>query len=201
LPDHRIELLRQRLALHLPTQILPAAGTVRASVALLVRPGDTDLELLLIKRTEFVGDPWSGHMAFPGGRFEPQDADGVATAVRETREEVGVDVQSTGALIGALDPTQPRAGVSLIVFPYVFAVPPETTATPNCEVQLTVWIPLRTLLRPEATIEYMHHNGDGQPLRFPAFGYRGHTIWGLTHRILSQFLSLAEPQLPPGGSA
>lgn len=164
-------------------------------MALLVRPEPTDLELLLIKRTIRPGDPWSGHMAFPGGRRDPGDADDVATAVRETREEVGIDVAANDALLGVLDVVRPRAGAPPVtVSPYVFSVPPETRSTPNDdEVELTVWIPLRELLVPGAATEYLHRVGGDRDLRFPAFGYRGYVIWGLTHRILSRFLELAAP--------
>ena len=72
-------------------------------MAAILRPGDPEPEVLLIRRAEKVGDPWSGHMAFPGGRADPRDPDLRATAVRETREEVGLDLENDAELIGILD--------------------------------------------------------------------------------------------------
>ncbi len=188
----RIAALRQRLRAYEPVRVPLSEGSPRAAVALVVRPAHDDLELLLIQRTSRAGDPWSGHMAFPGGRSEPGDIDPLATAIREAREEVAVDLQASGTLLGALDDTHPRMSpVRIVVSPYVFSVPASTLAIPNHEVDATVWIPLRQLLLPAATTEHLLERQPGETLRFPALTYEGYVIWGLTHRILSQFLSLA----------
>src|SRR5262245_28580055 len=71
------------------------ADMLHASVALIVR-GRADLGVLLIKRAKREGDPWSGHMALPGGRRDPKDASLIETAAREAREETGVDLESIG---------------------------------------------------------------------------------------------------------
>lgn len=55
-----------------------------------------DPEVLFIKRAGRAGDRWSGHTALPGGKRDPQDADDVAAAIRETREEVGLDLTARG---------------------------------------------------------------------------------------------------------
>lgn len=192
--DPRIAALRRRLA-HFPaTAIPPRPEVTRAAVALVVRPEAADLELLLIKRSAFVGDPWSGHMAFPGGRSDPEDASVLVTAMRETREEVLIDLATHGTLLGRLDDVQPgNQTVRIVVSPFIFAVPPGSAAAPSHEVAATVWIPMRELLHPGAVIEYLHEYGGTSPLRFPALGFGEYVIWGLTHRILTQFLELAAP--------
>jgi len=70
----------------------PAQG--RAAVAIVVREGTDGPQVLLIRRADHPGDAWSGHMAFPGGREDPQDENLLATAIRETLEEVGLDPAS-----------------------------------------------------------------------------------------------------------
>jgi len=170
-----------------------APGLSRASVALVVRPEGDDLEILLIKRAPRTGDPWSGHMALPGGRQDLSDADPLVTATRETLEEVGIDLLGIGRHLGALDEVQPfGAGVPPIaISPFTFAVPASTGFVPNAEVADAMWVPLAALASPAARAEYLHYFADGRFLRFPALAHRGETIWGLTYRILSQFMALA----------
>lgn len=160
-------------------------------MALLVRPAPHDLEILLIQRPLSERDPWSGHMALPGGRREG-DEDALTTAIRETREEVGVDLERDGMLIGRLDEVSPsRGGPQIAVAPFVFAVPPETAVVPDpAEVADTVWIPIRHLADPASAAEHLYLLPGGESLRFPALAYHGYVIWGLTHRMLIQFLGI-----------
>jgi 8-oxo-dGTP pyrophosphatase MutT (NUDIX family) len=132
-------------------------------------------------------------MALPGGRQDPTDVDPLETAMRETWEEVGIDLRDLGHHLGPLDEVQPLgAGIPPIaISPYSFVVPATTTARPNVEVAAAMWVPLAELADPAARAEYLHHFADGRSLRFPALACRGETIWGLTYRILSQFLALA----------
>jgi 8-oxo-dGTP pyrophosphatase MutT (NUDIX family) len=191
--------LRRELTLRTPFVGTVASDCPRASVALIVRPGDPGLELLLIRRAERAGDPWSGHMALPGGRAEPGDTDAVHTAIRESREEVGVSLDRR-SLIGRLDDVQPISGAPRIaVSAWVFATGAGTATRTNHEVDLTLWVPVRDLLHPAARREYLHALEEGEPLRFPAFGYDEYVIWGLTHRILTQFLDIARVTVPGPG--
>ena len=202
--DRRCLALAEALAAHEPALYdgAPVASTtppVLASVALVVRPRPADLELLLIKRAVFAGDPWSGHMAFPGGRRDPADSSSLETALRETREEVGVDLRGAGMLLGRLDDVQPRSGAPpVVVTPYVFAVGPETETRPNAEVDRAIWAPLRHLADPEAEVEYLHALTGGASLRFPAIGFQEHVIWGITHRIILQFLDISRDRAEQG---
>jgi 8-oxo-dGTP pyrophosphatase MutT (NUDIX family) len=189
--DHRIRTLHLALAEH-PPRLLAADEVVsRASVALLVRPTAADIEILLIRRPLSADDPWSGHMALPGGRRRG-DEDPLTTAIRETREEVGVDLLAEGILIGRLDEVRPsRGGPQIAVAPFVFAVPTEVALAPDPrEVAGTVWIPLFHLTDPTAAAEHLHPLPDGGHVRFPAFAYHQHVIWGLTYRMLIQFLGI-----------
>ena len=190
--DHRIEGLARAIAARPPRRAEVPAHEPAASVALLVRPAHDGPELLLIRRAEREGDPWSGHMALPGGRASAADADAAATAARETREEVGIDLERAGRLLGPLDVLMPMSGRAprITVSPFVFAVPSGTEAEPNEEVALAIWVPLVELAEPGATTEYLYEMGDGTTRSFPAYGARGHVVWGMTHRILTGFLEL-----------
>jgi 8-oxo-dGTP pyrophosphatase MutT (NUDIX family) len=102
---------------------------VQASVALVLRAREP-LDLLLIKRAKSERDPWSGHMALPGGRRDESDGDLLRTAVRETLEETGLDLQRAGKPLGRLDdgaPSSPRLP-ELTITPYVFGVSPDAEA-------------------------------------------------------------------------
>lgn len=189
--DRLIDALQAALASRPPWRAPPGSGS-RAAVALLLRAGDAGLELLLIRRAEREGDPWSGHMALPGGRRQADDADMAATAARETREEVGIDVGASGKLLGELDELAPRSAriPGIVVSPFVYHVRADAEPVPNHEVQAALWVPVGELLHPDAATEYLHPVADGSSLAFPAYDARGSVVWGITHRILAGFLEL-----------
>jgi len=190
--DPRIRALHAALEGRRPRLIEARPGVANASVTLVVRPTDADLQILLIERSRSERDPWSGHMALPGGRREEEEG-ALETAIRETREEVGIDLLSGGLSIGRLDDVQPNpGGPQIAVSPFVFVVAPgvEPRADP-AEVAGTIWIPLGHLADPASAAEHLHVLPDGNRLRFPAISYHGHIIWGLTHRMLIQFLGIA----------
>lgn len=190
--DPRIAALARALAARAFAEPPDEPAMPRAAVAVLLRPGDEGPELLLIRRAERAGDPWSGHVALPGGREQPEDAAPHATAARETREEVGIDVWAIGRMLGALEPVWPQSARAprIVVRPFVFLVDAEAEAAPNEEVDAAVWIPLRELQEPGAVTEHMLEIEGIEPMRFPAFDARGYVVWGLTHRILTHFLEL-----------
>jgi 8-oxo-dGTP pyrophosphatase MutT (NUDIX family) len=167
-------------------------GIARASVSLLLRPAPDDLEILLIERPRSATDPWSGHMALPGGRWEHNEL-ALDAAVRETMEEVGIDLLREGMQIGRLDDVKPdRGGPQIAVSPFVFVVSERAEPMPNeREVASTVWIPLDHLASPGSAAEHLHVLPGGTRLRFPAIAYHRHVIWGLTYRMLIQFLGVA----------
>lgn len=166
-------------------------GDERAAVALIFAGGDRHVGL--IRRAERRGDPWSGHMALPGGKREPSDTTLLATAIRETREEIGLAL-SEDQYFGRL-PTLTTLGVGLrsglAVAPFLFEI--DRVVHPNHrseEVAELVWAPLDEL-RSEARRSRHRLEVGGAPLEFPAIDFDGRLIWGLTHRILTDVLELA----------
>jgi 8-oxo-dGTP pyrophosphatase MutT (NUDIX family) len=166
-------------------------GAREAAVALLLRSHE-ELELLLIKRAEHEADPWSGHVALPGGRRDDRDDDLLHTAIRETAEEVGITTSRDLQLIGALDEVSPRNPQlpPLIIAPFVFAVPPETTPIIDTrEVEAAIWVPV-SALRNEGAASEILITMEGGSRAFPSLHFGEYVIWGLTHRILTQFLEI-----------
>ncbi len=185
-----VERLRTILAGRAPAHI-EDEGAKQAAVAVILRlvAGD-EVELLLIRRAERPGDHWSGHMAFPGGRAEPEDADLRATAARETREEVGLDLDLHGELLGPLDQQWPRTGRGLVVSPWVWLLKaPDVALTPNAEVAQAIWTPLGPMLRGETRTEYPFR-WNGMDVRLPGYKVEEHTVWGMTHRMLDSLFEL-----------
>lgn len=189
LNDPRISQLRRTFESRPASAAHRAPDQREAAVALLVRPRQT-LEVLLIRRSELHGDPWSGHIALPGGRRAGSDRDLLATACRETLEEVGIPVHRIGTFLGALDEVAPasRRIPRILVAPFVLGVPADTRAIPDPrEVQAAFWVPVEALRDRNAASEILV-DGDAGPLRFPSLTYEDYVIWGLTYRILEQFL-------------
>lgn len=171
------------------------AGGRRAAVVLVLRARTLEaVELLMIKRATYAGDPWSGHFALPGGRQEPGETI-EQTAVRETREETALDLSRSGAILGRLDDVQPRtvALPRLVITPFVGVVAGDGSLTLSDEVAEAFWIPVDALRAPEATREAVLELTGG-PRRVPTFQHGGRTIWGLTERILRQFLALTSTE-------
>jgi 8-oxo-dGTP pyrophosphatase MutT (NUDIX family) len=171
------------------------AGTpaARAAVAMVLRDRGDDTDVLLIHRATRDGDPWSGHMALPGGRHDPRDRDIIHTAARETLEEVGIDIERTGELIGRLDELHAVARhrpLDLVISPTVWHLQQPVDITPHPrEVADALWVPLSHLCSADGRGLYQR-TLDGVASEYPAFIYTGHTIWGLTHRILDSFLDV-----------
>lgn len=192
--DRRFGVMSEALASRASERNAPRAQIgerLETAVSVVVRARD-DLDFLLIKRATSERDPWSGHMALPGGRREPTDSGLLQTAERETLEETGVDLQRVGFPLGRLSdvatsgPHLPK----LLIAPYVFGVPADTEAlVASHEVERVYWIPLDTL-RSADTLTSVEIPLPGGPRMFPSYNVVGEHIWGLTHRILAHFLEV-----------
>ena len=190
-----LENIRNSVRNFKPTEVTPNKKTRQAAVAIIIREIKNSPEILFIKRAEKTGDPWSGHMAFPGGHKEPEDADLRQAAERETIEEIGLDL-SVGRYIGGLDheAAQPRGRVlNMLIAPHVFEIFDEVTFAINYEVDEVVWASLDDL-----TSNRLHDTEtmpmSGSPTIFNGYRLRGgHFVWGLTYRILKSFFTTVDP--------
>jgi 8-oxo-dGTP pyrophosphatase MutT (NUDIX family) len=153
-----------------------------AAVALLLVL-DRDLEILLVERVNSPKDPWSGHMAFPGGKRSPHDKTLKDTLVREVAEEVGITVEDH-QILGVLQPfiSPPRPGMKIL--PFVVRLDAKPTIILNTkELQSFVWVSVNRL--PACKGRAQTPFGE-----FPAYIIGEYVVWGLTYRILSHFLTL-----------
>lgn len=170
----------------------------RAAVALIYRKvEDGRVELLFIQRARREGDPWSGDMAFPGGRMQPEDATPRTTAERETLEETGINLISHGRFQARLSDLITRRHSRwrpMVVTPYVYEWRGPKAVSMNHEVERVVWIPLDYLAARE--------NQDSLPwrtplrtLNMPCCRYQGYCIWGLSYSMLQELLTLVPTHL------
>ncbi len=199
-----LNLIRRRLNDHEPESFAPGNNTREAAVAVilrdvLLRGNGHDTEMLFIKRSEKKGDPWSGHMAFPGGHRDPVDTDLKAAAIRETFEEIGLDL-SHADYLGPLDQQRamPRGRpLNMLIAPHVFELEGDPDFSANYEVDEVVW----TSLKPMVTGEC--HDTEtklmaGKPTIFNGYRLeRGHFVWGLTYRMVKSFFSMLDPAWEP----
>lgn len=145
-----------------------------------------------MKRVERVGDPWSGHISLPGGRHDPRDPDLLATAIRETHEELGIDL-SGARLLGRLPALSPLmsdpAGIEVTSF--VFLTHAAVEPQPGPEAESAFWLPIELAASGALNDTYTY---PGTTRTFPSWRYESHAIWGLTWRILGDLLALAQTE-------
>jgi 8-oxo-dGTP pyrophosphatase MutT (NUDIX family) len=191
-PD--IAKLQSVLKSHKAARAESEEGVRRAAVALIFRAGESGTpELLFIRRADYPADPWSGQVAFPGGREETGDVNLANTAIRETREETGLDLDHDGTVIGMLDDLRPTTArlPAIIVRPYVVLLKRLQELLLSDEVAMAFWVPLESLRQGESWRDTTVL-ARGVQMNRRAFHHQGQIIWGMTERILAQLLALLE---------
>lgn len=181
-----VDTLRAALARDLASEGAEAGGV--AAVAAVLRRGPSGAELLLIERAKRDGDPWSGHMALPGGRRDPCDKSLLETALRETREEIDLDLAQHADLVGRLVDADivPRGDHAAgWIRPFVFVLrAPDVALQPSpAEVKAVVWAPLQSILdgAHDTTIDWQR---DSASMTFPGWSVEGRVVWGLTYKMM-----------------
>jgi 8-oxo-dGTP pyrophosphatase MutT (NUDIX family) len=196
-----LDQIRTSLSRHSP-QSLAREGQTEAAVALVLAGAGRDLSLCFIRRAEFEGDPWSGHMALPGGRASPEDPSPRVVAERETFEEVGLALEPEHWL-GSLSDVLVRLGGGdrrMIVSPSVYHLGEEPPPFTICEAEVAeaYWIPLSYLWDPKnaSHMKWEHESVKGARLLYPAIRFGDAAIWGLTFRVLTLFSDVLATPLP-----
>lgn len=160
----------------------------RAAVAVILRKSGDCFAVLAVKRAQDAKDPWSGHIALPGGRMEAQDSTVIDTAIREALEEIGVDLERAAKPITILPPQSPRNLPTLKVYPVVFMLTEEIEVSKGDEVEEYYWIPLASLVKVTTTVKLSSR----YEKLVEAFLYerleKTIVIWGLTMRILDSLI-------------
>lgn len=188
-PPTHADVLRS-VAGHRPALRPEPPGRAAAATALVLADVPGGPQVLFIERAEREGDRWSGQMALPGGRRDPEDDDLAATAVRETAEETGLVLP--GDPVGRLDDLVPPMGEGLVAtFVHTVQGVPATVPEPG-EVQTCVWIPLAHLLDRNNAVRYRY----GAVGPFAGIRYDRFTVWGLTLRTLTNFAATLGRELP-----
>jgi len=163
-----------------------------AAVALLLKREGRGLQLLLVRRAVNPSDPWSGDMAFPGGRRHPGDRSLRETAIRETMEETGVDLRCH-RLLGTMDVSTSAVAPELTILPFVFLCVGTPDVSLSGELSYYLWVPLDRLRRSRGRARV--HKGEA-----PAYILNGEVVWGLTYRMLENLLRLLEAACGKAGA-
>lgn len=176
-PNNLIEKLTRQLA----TQ---SSGNAQAAVAILVKPKKNDIEFFLVKRAEVDDDPWSGDMAFPGGKKNLQDQTVVDTAVREVLEETSIDLTEKN-VIGFMEPIYSAVRKTLAVQPVVYLFDDYPPVELNYELTKYIWASLSEIRSGKTQAAVKGWEGS-------VYQVQGETVWGLTFRMLEKILKLLE---------
>jgi len=147
-----------------------------------------EYHVVFTKRTDTLKHH-KGQIAFPGGAFEPADGDLLATALRESYEEVGLQ-PSHVSLLGRLDDLA-TFSTNYTISPFVGLIPYPYPFRPNpLEVAVIFDVPLAVLADPRVGRCYIRGRDDGATIEDYEYHIDGHVIWGATARIVRHFLAL-----------
>ena len=191
-----IEEVATRLAQTKPV-LSTAMHSLRAAVALVLREANGDLEALFIRRAEHEGDPWSGHLAFPGGRIDPTDTGPRMAAERETIEELELDLTHS-RLLGQLSDV-PGHAESICVSAFVYALDGDPVLKPNHEIRSAFWSPLAYLTDParqaQRDFSYLERS---MPLPTVRLLEDEHApvLWGITYKFMDEFMRRVARPIP-----
>jgi 8-oxo-dGTP pyrophosphatase MutT (NUDIX family) len=194
-----IEQIREPLSRHQPTLVAHEPAHAEAAVALVLAGVGEELSLCAIRRAEHPDDPWSGHMALPGGRASAADPGPRAVAERETLEEVGIALGEShwiGPLSQVLVRLRDENDGRMVLSPFVYYLGEELVPfAASDEVAEAFWIPLSHLWDPRNASRMKWEHG-GARLLLPAIRFRDSAIWGLTLRVLTLFSDVLDAPLP-----
>ncbi len=171
--------------------------SLRAAVALVLRERAGDLEALFIRRAEHEGDPWSGHLAFPGGRIDPTDTGPRMAAERETLEELELDL-SVSRLLGQLSDV-PGHAESICVSAFVYALDGDPILKPNHEIREAFWSPLGHMTDADRQAP-KHFTYLDRSMALPTVRLlddpQAPVLWGITYKFMDEFMQKIGRPIP-----
>lgn len=171
-----------------PLGLGPCNQRLAAVLAIIAPQRGQGDAVLLIERSVHPADPHSGQLALPGGRYEIDDKDLLQTALRETREEVGIDVAGQ-QVTGTLRLVDTTTGYQ--VLPYVARLAHTVSLRPSAdEVADAFWLPIDWLSAPghRQWQDYQHANMP-EPVRLPFYDLNdGRRLWGATAVMLTDLI-------------
>ena len=170
---------------------------MEAAVALVLREVDGDLEALFIRRAEHDDDPWSGDLAFPGGRLDPGDADAQAAAERESREELSLDLSGARRL-GRISDVLGHAE-SIRVSAFVYGIEGDPKLVPNYEIAEAFWSPLAhsTAADRQEMRDFTYANVVSTlPTIRLLDDPRAPVLWGITYKFMDEFMTTIDRPIP-----
>lgn len=197
--DISLKLIRERLSRYPSLDLPDSARLSHSAVALILRETGTGAEILMVRRAEHPKDPWSGHMAFPGGRVDPVDASPERAAVRETLEEIGVDLDRRARRIGRLAELRARSRfreMAMSIYPFIYEIAGPVEFTLNHEMVEALWIPIGFFLDEGQRVEMEHVDGDIARV-LPCYRLENRVIWGLSLLMLDELLFEVLAKSPP----
>lgn len=157
-----------------------------AAVALLLKQENVDINILFVKRVENLADPWSGQVALPGGKRDAADLNLKQTVTRETLEETNIDLSSGCRFLGTLTALRSKPRLGLLILPFVALLEREPSIRlSETELEGFVWIPLGEIIRGKGSVEFDFGEA-------PAYTVGRTVIWGLTYRVLEDFIRTVE---------
>jgi 8-oxo-dGTP pyrophosphatase MutT (NUDIX family) len=158
--------------------------SAQAAVAILIRMNRNDFEFFLVKRAEVIGDPWSGDIAFPGGKKMPEDHGLLNTVVREVQEETSINLKGVPEL-GYMEPLESVVRRNIHVQPVVYLLDEKPQVNLNFELTKCMWVPMSDLMS-------SHSNTIVKGFNSPVYMAGGEVVWGLTYRMLERLFKILE---------
>ena len=192
--DDALDALAARLQAYRPRRLPGRQWVARCGVVLLMAEhgmaADAAPALLLMQRAERAGDPWSGHVSFPGGRVDPRDPSTRAAALRELQEETGLPMDAPITPMGRLSDLLTREHGRrrpMVVTPYVYRLPHAVALTPGLEAASLWWEPLPNLVDAGLRRTVIWRVA-GLPLPFPSIEVNGARLWGLSLMMVNELV-------------
>jgi 8-oxo-dGTP pyrophosphatase MutT (NUDIX family) len=188
LPD-----IKQRLKHNQANKFWYRALSQRASVCVIIaEQANLGPCLLMIQRAIHPGDTWSGHMAFPGGKHEVNDANITETAIRECQEEIGINPESVrrfGRLSDILARPYRLQQKPMVVSPILFETTQPLHFEKNNEVAGIYWIPLAFFMQTENRQQMFWKHG-GDEMQIACYTYQGKKIWGISLIMIDEICQI-----------